>query len=98
MNACLSVCGVTALVISAWRAALRTTRPAAVPVQPLSVCGQEHRPDGALGDGKVDLPGHARRQRYGDDLAALAGDGQRPVPAIQAQVLDVGAGGLLVIR
>ena len=27
-------------------------------------------------------------------LAALAGDGQRPVPALEAQVLDVGAGGL----
>jgi hypothetical protein len=27
-------------------------------------------------------------------LAALAGDHQRPVPALQAQVLDVGAGGL----
>jgi hypothetical protein len=30
----------------------------------------------------------------GDHLAAFAGDGQRPVAALQAQVLDVGAGGL----
>jgi len=36
----------------------------------------------------------ARCQRDGDDLAALAGDGQGPVPAFQAQLLDVGAGGL----
>ena len=35
-----------------------------------------------------------RRQRDGDHLAALAGDGQRPVAAFQAQLLDVGAGGL----
>jgi hypothetical protein len=27
-------------------------------------------------------------------LAALAGDGQSPVPAFQAQLLDIGAGGL----
>jgi hypothetical protein len=64
----------------------------AVPVDPPSVGGQEHRPVGALADGQVDGPGGARRQRDRDDLAALAGDGQRPVPALQAQVLDVGAG------
>ena len=34
------------------------------------------------------------RQRDGDDLAALAGNRQGPVPAFQAQVLDIGAGGL----
>jgi hypothetical protein len=31
--------------------------------------------------------------RDGDDLAALAGDHQGPVPALDAQVLDAGAGG-----
>jgi len=36
----------------------------------------------------------ARCQRDGDDLAALPGDGQGPVPAFQAQLLDVSAGGL----
>jgi hypothetical protein len=35
-----------------------------------------------------------RGERDGDDLAALAGDGQGPVPALRAQVLDVGADGL----
>jgi hypothetical protein len=65
--------------------------PGAMPVQPLPVGGQEHRPGGALADGQVDRPGSARCQRDGDDLAALAGDGQRLVPAVQAQVLDVGA-------
>src|SRR5580693_10205504 len=50
MNACLSVCGMTA------------------------------------------LPCPTRRAVY--HLAALAGDRQGPVPAFQAQVLDVGAGGL----
>ena len=34
----------------------------------------------------------ARRQRDGHHLPALARDRQRPVPALQAQVLDVGAG------
>ena len=68
--------------------------PGPVPVQPLPVGGQEHRPAGALADGQVDRPGGPRRQRDGDHLAALAGDGQGPVPAFQAQVLDIGAGGL----
>jgi len=39
-------------------------------------------------------PGGARHQRGGDDLAALTGDHQGPVPAFDAQSLDVGAGGL----
>jgi hypothetical protein len=65
-----------------------------VPVQPPAVPGQEHGPVGALADGQIDRPGGARCQRDGDDLAALAGDGQRPVAALQAQVLDVRAGGL----
>ena len=62
-----------------------------MPVQPPPVGGQEHRPVGALADGQVDRPGGPWRQRDGHDLAALAGDGQRPVPALQAQVLDVSA-------
>src|SRR6476661_9018701 len=66
--------------------------PGAMPVQPPPVRGQEHRPFGALADGQVDRPSGARRQRDGDDLAALAGDGQGPVAALDAQSLDVGAG------
>ena len=65
-----------------------------MPVQPPSVCGQEHRPGRPFADGQVDRPGSARRQRDGHHLAALAGDSQRPVPAFEAWVLDVGAGGL----
>ena len=68
--------------------------PGAVPVESSPVRGQEHRPFGALADGQVERPGGPRRQRNGDDLSALAGDGQRSVPALQAKVLDVGAGGL----
>jgi hypothetical protein len=68
--------------------------PGAVPVQPPPIGGQEHRPICTFADGQVDRPRGARRERDGDDLAALAGDGQRPVPAFQAQLVDVGAGGL----
>ena len=68
--------------------------PGAVPVQPPPVRSQEHRAVRALADDQVDRPGSARRQRDGHHLAALAGDSQGPVPALQAQVLDVGAGGL----
>jgi hypothetical protein len=42
----------------------------------------------------LSVPGITWRQRDGDDLAALAGDHQRPVPALQTQVLDVRAHGL----
>jgi hypothetical protein len=61
----------------------------AVPVQPPTVGGQEHRAVGALADGQIDRPGSARRQRDGHHLAALAGDGQGPVPAFETQMLNV---------
>ena len=64
----------------------------AVPVQPPPVRGEEQRPLGALADGQVDRAGGARRERDGDDLAALAGDDQGAVAALEAQVLDVRAG------
>ena len=48
----------------------------------------------ALADGQVDRPGGARRERDGDDLAALADDHQGAVAAFQAQLLDVSAGSL----
>jgi hypothetical protein len=41
-----------------------------------------------------DGAGVARGERDRDDLAALAGDDEGPVPAFQTQVLDVGTGGL----
>jgi len=66
----------------------------AVPVQPPPIGGQEDRPLGPFADREVDGSGGARRQRDGDDLAAFAGDGQRPVASFQAEGLDVGAGGL----
>ena len=94
MNACLSVCGPTCLGDPGAAGDPADDPPGAVPVQPPPVGGQEDRSFGALADGQVDRPGGARRERDGDDLAALAGDGQRPVPAFEAQVLDVGAGGL----
>jgi len=50
----------------------------AVPVEPLAVGGEEQRSFGALAGGQVDRPGGAGRERYRDDLAALAGDDQGP--------------------
>ena len=67
--------------------------PRAMAVQPPSVSGQEDWPAGTFSGGQVDRPGGARRQRDSDDLAALTGDGQRPVPAFQAEVLDIGPSG-----
>ena len=68
--------------------------PGAVPVQPAPVFGEEDRPVAAFAGGQVDRPGSARGERDGDDLAALAGNGQGPVAALDAQVLDISAGGL----
>jgi hypothetical protein len=65
-----------------------------MPVQPPPGTGQEHRAIRSFADGQVDRPGAARHQRDSDGLAVFAGDGQGPVPAFRAQVLDVGAGGL----
>ena len=85
--------GVTVSAIRRGGRCLRTIRPA--PRRSSRRPSAASRPAaGPLADGQVDRPGRARRERDGDHLAALAGDGQRPVPVFQAQVLDVGAGGL----
>ena len=74
-------------VETAVRNRLAADPPGAVPVQPPPVTGQESGPVCSFADDQVDRPGGARRQRDGDDRAALSGDGQGPVPAFQAQVL-----------
>jgi hypothetical protein len=66
----------------------------AVPVQPPPVPGDEQRSLRALADSQVDRAGGARGERDGDDPAALAGDHQGPVAALEPQVLDVRAGRL----
>jgi hypothetical protein len=86
MNACRSVSGLTGLVMPARRATLRTIRVA--PVQPPPIRGQEDRPLGPLADGQVDGSGGARCQRDRDNLAALAGDRQRPVAAFHTESLE----------
>jgi hypothetical protein len=68
--------------------------PSAMTVQPPSISGEENRPLAAFAGGQVDRAGGAGSERNDDDLAALAGDGQRPVPALQTQMLDAGAGRL----
>jgi hypothetical protein len=74
--------GRDALPIPARRGGLADDPPGAVPVQPAAVRGQEHRAAGTLADGQVDRPGGPRRERDGDHLAALAGNGQGPVAAL----------------
>jgi len=89
VNACRSVCGVTAVAIPARRAVVRTIRPAP--------CRSSRRPSLARNRAAgtvVDGPGGPRRRRDGCHLAARAGDRQGPVAALKARVLDVGAGGL----
>ena len=54
--------------------------PGAVPVQPPPVIGEEDGAIAAFPGGQVDRPGGARRQRDGDDLAALTGDRQVRCP------------------
>src|SRR6266571_1150969 len=93
MNAWRSVWGLTFLVIPARCATRRTIRPAPWRSSRRPSAVRKTGPS-VRSDGQVDRPRGTGRQRDGDDLAALTGDGQRPVPALQARLLDVGAGGL----
>jgi len=94
MNACRSACGPTGLVIPARRARDPAGNPGgAVPVQPLSVWGEEYWPFHAFSDGQVDRSRGAWRERDGDHLAALTGDHQGPVSALDAEGFNVGASG-----
>ena len=86
------VCGPTFLTIPAFRAMRRTIR--AAPWR------SSRRQSGARKMGPaIRLPTArsiaraVRCQRYCDDLAALAGDHQRPVPALDGQGVDIGANG-----
>jgi hypothetical protein len=65
------------------RRVTRRTIRAAPPVQPPPVGSGEQRPAGALADRQVDRAGGARRERDGDDLAAVAGDDQGAVAALE---------------
>jgi hypothetical protein len=94
MNACRSVCGLPCLVIPARRVTRRTIRAAPCRVEAHAVRGEEQRPAGALADREVDCSGGARCERDRNNLPGLASDEQGPVTAFQAQVLDVGPGGL----
>jgi hypothetical protein len=67
--------------------------PGAVAVQAPSVGSQEHWSLAPLADSQVNRPCGARGERDGDDLAALTGDHQGPVAALDAHGLDAGAGG-----
>jgi hypothetical protein len=93
MNACRSV-GTDGLGESGAAGDPADDPPGAVPVQPPPVRCEEDRPVTAFVDGEVDRAGSVWCERDGDDLAALAGDDEGPVPALPSQVLDVRAGGL----
>jgi hypothetical protein len=54
----------------------------AMTVQPPAVRGQEDRPRARFADGQVNRSRSAWRERDGDDLPALAGDHECPVPAL----------------
>src|SRR5215204_1143480 len=64
-----------------------------VSIDPLAVGSNEDRSLAAFPDHQIDGAGRAGRHRYGHDLATLAQDRERAVPALQAEVLDVDADG-----
>src|SRR5207247_735901 len=82
--------GVAGLGVGAVRAVLRTIRPPPCRSSRPPSLARNTGPSVRSPDGQVDRPGGPRRQRDGDDLAALAGDGESPVAALEAQMLDVG--------
>ena len=64
------------------------------PVHPGAAAVEQDRPAGAVGDRPVDGAADGWRQRYPDDLCALAAHAQHPVTVLLAEVGDVRAGGL----
>jgi hypothetical protein len=93
MNACRKVCGPTGLGEPGAAGDPADDPPGTVPVGAVAVGGQEDRAFAAFADGQVDRPGRPRGQRDRHDFAALAGDDQCPVPALDAHRFDAGAGG-----
>src|SRR5215469_16404928 len=67
--------------------------PGAVPVQPPPICGKEDEAARTARRWPGLSPWRCGERADGDYLAALAGDGQRPVPVFEAQVLDISSGG-----
>jgi hypothetical protein len=68
--------------------------PSSVAVEAPTVGTGEDWSVESLADGQVDRSGGAGSERDGDDLAALAKNGQGPVTPLQAEPVDVGSGGL----
>ena len=60
-------------------------------VEALPASGGEDRSADPFADGEVDRPGGARGHGYGDGLATLADDGERPMAPFDAESFDVGA-------
>ena len=65
-----------------------------VPVHPAAAAVEQDRPMRAVGDGSVNGPADGRRQRYQDNLGALAAHAQHPVSMLFPEVGNVCAGGL----
>jgi hypothetical protein len=63
----------------------------AVPVQAVTISGPEDWPFAAFVHGQVDRPGGPRSPRDGHDFAALAGDDQCPVAALDAHRFGISA-------
>ncbi len=92
INACRRVCGVTCLAIWARRVTRRTIRAAPCRPSRRPSAVRNSGPSARSPGGQLDRPGGARGKRDGDRLAALAGDDQGAVAALEAWRLDAGAG------
>jgi hypothetical protein len=64
-----------------------------MPVKAVPVSGKKDWPVASLADCQVNRPGRAWCERDGHDFAALAGNHQSAVAALDAHRLNVGAGG-----
>ena len=62
-------------------------------IQPVPAGAEKDRSFAAFAGAQIDRPGDAGCEPDGEPLAALADDGQDPVPAFQVQGLDVRARG-----
>jgi hypothetical protein len=64
--------------------------PGSVPVEAFALRAEEDRSLDTLADGQIDSAGGTRRERDGDDLAALAQNREGAMPALDAERFDVG--------
>jgi hypothetical protein len=91
MNACRRVCGLIFFASPARRATRRTIRPALCRSIRSPSARRKIGPGQVFTDREIDCLRGAWGERDGNQLAALAQHGQGAMPALETEIVDVGA-------